>query len=457
MLDELRRNTVDSMPNFDDSLEEPTVLPSRFPNLFVNGGSGIAVGMSSNIPPHNLRETIDAIIHLTDHPSARIEDLLNFIKGPDFPTGGIIHDATSLLQTYKQGRGSIKLLGCVDSEIAKGDRRRLVITEVPFQVNKSKIVEDIANLMKEGEIEGISSIRDESSREGIRVTIELKSGSQPDLVKAQLFKLTQLHTSFSFINLVLVDGRPQILDLKQTLQTYIDHRITVIERRSKYDLQKAQERLNILQGYSIALENIDKIISIIRGSQDQEEARTHLGELHLESTQIDAILEMKLQQLTKLETDKILKESNEKRTEILQLQFVLSNRAKLLTVLKSELQQIKKNYGDARRTEIRLENVNFDVEQVIKDEQVLIFLSFDGYVKRVGTKSFSILERGAPGIPSMDLKEQDKVLKVFPPELHRPSDSSQIKEEHTHSKSTRSLKHQVRTRHTDRKSPATLR
>ena len=240
MLEELEKNPVDLMPNFDDSLQEPTVLPVKFPSLLVNGASGIAVGMSCSIPPHNMREVIDALVYLIDHPTAKIADLLGFIKGPDFPTGGIVYEATSLLQIYNQGRGSIRLLGRIEEEVAKGDRKRLVITEIPFQVNKSKIVEDIANLVKEGEIEGISNIRDESSREGIRVTIDLKSGSQPETVKGQLYKLTQLHTTFSYINLVLVDGRPQILDLKQTLQAFIDHRIKVIERRSTYDLQQAQ-------------------------------------------------------------------------------------------------------------------------------------------------------------------------------------------------------------------------
>ncbi|HMK83418.1 MAG TPA: DNA gyrase subunit A [Candidatus Bathyarchaeia archaeon] len=412
MLEELEKNAVDWMPNFDDSLQEPTVLPAKFPNLLVNGGSGIAVGMSSSIPPHNLREVMDALIFLTDHPSTKIEDLLKFVRGPDFPTGGIVYDATSLLQTYKQGRGTIKILARIEEEITKGDKKRLVITEFPFQVNKSKIVGDIANLVKEGEIEGISNIRDESSREGIRVTIDLKSGAQPDFVKGQLYKLTQLHTSFSFINLVLVNGRPQILDLKQALQAFIDHRINVIERRSKHDLQQAQERLNILEGYHIALGNIDKVISIIRNSQNPEEASKTLKELQLNDEQIDAILEMKLQQLTKLETNKVRGESDEKRSLILELQEVLSERSKLLTLLKTEFTKIKQDYGDARKTEIRLESVNFDVERVIKDEPTLILLTTEGYVKRVGAKSFQVLERGAAGIPSIDLKELDKVSRA---------------------------------------------
>ena len=412
MLEELEKNAVDWMPNFDDSLQEPTVLPAKFPNLLVNGGSGIAVGMSSSIPPHNLREVMDALIFLTDHPSTKIEDLLKFVRGPDFPTGGIVYDATSLLQTYKQGRGTIKILARIEEEITKGDKKRLVITEFPFQVNKSKIVGDIANLVKEGEIEGISNIRDESSREGIRVTIDLKSGAQPDFVKGQLYKLTQLHTSFSFINLVLVNGRPQILDLKQALQAFIDHRINVIERRSKHDLQQAQERLNVLEGYHIALENIDKVISIIRNSQNPEEASKTLKELQLNDEQIDAILEMKLQQLTKLETNKVRGESDEKRSLILELQEVLSERSKLLTLLKTEFTKIKQDYGDARKTEIRLESVNFDVERVIKDEPTLILLTTEGYVKRVGAKSFQVLERGAAGIPSIDLKELDKVSRA---------------------------------------------
>ena len=412
MLEELEKDSVDKMPNFDDSLQEPVVLPAKFPNLLVNGASGIAVGMSCSIPPHNLREVTDALVHLIDHPTAKIEVLLEFIKGPDFPTGGIVYDATSLLQIYKQGRGSIRLLGRIEKEVAKGDRKRLVITEIPFQVNKSKIVEEIANLIKEGEIQGISNVRDESNREGIRVTVDLKSGSQPEAVKAQLYKLTQLHTTFSYINLVLVDGRPQILDIKQTLQAFIDHRIKVIERCSTHDLQQAQARLKILEGYSIALKNIDKLIAIFRTSADPGEAVANLKELNLDEEQAAAILEMKLNQLTRLEAEKIQKESIEKRTEITRLQEVLGERLKLLAVLKDELLQLKKRYGDARRTEIRLESVNFNVEPVIQDEAVLVFLSTEGYVKRVASKSFQILERGDPGIPSIDLKEQDKMLKV---------------------------------------------
>ena len=413
MLVELDKDTVNWMPNYDDSLQEPAVLPARFPNLLVNGASGIAVGMSCSIPPHNLREVIDALVYLVDHPNAQVEDLLNYIKGPDFPTGGIIYDATSLLQIYKQGRGSVRILARLEEEVLKGDRKRLVITEVPFQVNKSKLVEDIANLVREDRLEGISNIRDESSREGMRVTLDLKAGFPTEVVKGQLYKQTQLHTSFSFINLVLLDGRPQILDLKQTLQAFIDHRVIVIERRSKHDLQKAQERLNVLDGYSTALKNIDRVITTIRSSEGPQEAAAKLKELNLNDAQIDAILQMRLQQLTRLEAGKIEKESNEKRQEIQRLQLVLGERAKLLEVLKSELVEIKESYGDDRRTEVRLESVNFDVERVIQDEQVLVFISVEGYVKRVPAKSFTVLGRGAKGILSMDVKEKDKVLKAL--------------------------------------------
>lgn len=413
MLVELDKDTVDWMPNYDDSLQEPAVLPARFPNLLVNGASGIAVGMSCSIPPHNLREVIDALVYLVDHPNAQVEDLLNYIKGPDFPTGGIIYDATSLLQIYKQGRGSVRILARIEEEVLKGDRKRLVITEVPFQVNKSKLVEDIANLVREDRLEGISNIRDESSREGMRVTLDLKAGFPTEVVKGQLYKQTQLHTSFSFINLVLLNGRPQILDLKQTLQAFIDHRVIVIERRSKHDLQKAQERLNVLDGYSTALKNIDRVITTIRSSEGPQEAAAKMKELNLNDAQIDAILQMRLQQLTRLEAGKIEKESNEKRQEIQRLQLVLGERVKLLEVLKSELVEIKESYGDDRRTEVRLESVNFDVERVIQDEQVLVFISVEGYVKRVPAKSFTVLGRGAKGILSMDVKEKDKVLKAL--------------------------------------------
>jgi len=413
MLVELEKNPVEWMTNFDDSLQEPVVLPAKFPNLLVNGASGIAVGMSCSIPPHNMKEVISALIRLIDHPNSKIEDLLEFIKGPDFPTGGIVYEATSLLQTYKQGRGSIKLLGHIDEEVAKGDRKRLVITEIPFQINKSKIVEEIANLIKEGEIEGISSVRDESSREGIRVTIELKSGSVPETVKGQLYKLTQLHTTFSYINLVLVEGKPQILDLKQMLQAFIDHRIKVIERRVTHDLQQAQTRLKVLEGYIIALNNIDKLISIFRNSTDPKEASANLKELNLDEQQSTAILEMKLHQLTRLEVNKIQKESQEKGSEIVTLQEVLRERPKLLSLLKEELVKIAKQYGDPRRTEIRAESINFDVEPVIQDERVLVLLSNEGYVKRVASKSFQLTERDTPGIASIDLKEQDKVLRAI--------------------------------------------
>jgi len=413
MLGELDEETVDWMPNFDDSLQEPTVLPSRFPNLLVNGASGIAVGMSCSIPPHNMSEVIDAITYLVDHSNAQVEDLLKFIKGPDFPTGGIIYDATSLLQAYNHGRGSIRILARIEEEILKGDRKRLVVTEVPFQVNKSKIVEDIANLVREDKLDGISNIKDESSREGIRVTIDLRPGYQPEVVKAQLYKMTQLHASFSYINLVLLDGRPQILNLKETLQAFIDYRIKVIERRSKFRLQKAQERLNVLDGYTIALKNIEKVIEIIRASDGPEQAAANLSSLNLNEKQVEAILQMRLQQLTRLESGKIKKESDEKRLEIHELQQMLGDRAKLLSVLKAELAEIRETYGDKRRTEVRLESVDFNVEQVVQDEQALVFLSREGYIKRVSSKSFTVLGRGAKGILSMDLKEQDKILKVL--------------------------------------------
>ncbi len=413
MLGELDEETVDWMPNFDDSLQEPTVLPSRFPNLLVNGASGIAVGMSCSIPPHNMSEVIDAITYLVDHSNAQVEDLLKFIKGPDFPTGGIIYDATSLLQAYNHGRGSIRILARIEEEILKGDRKRLVVTEVPFQVNKSKIVEDIANLVREDKLDGISNIKDESSREGIRVTIDLRPGYQPEVVKAQLYKMTQLHSSFSYINLVLLDGRPQILNLKETLQAFIDYRIKVIERRSKFRLQKAQERLNVLDGYTIALKNIEKVIEIIRASDGPEQAAANLTTLNLNEKQVEAILQMRLQQLTRLESGKIKKESDEKRLEIHELQQMLGDRAKLLSVLKAELAEIRETYGDKRRTEVRLESVDFNVEQVVQDEQALVFLSREGYIKRVSSKSFTVLGRGAKGILSMDLKEQDKILKVL--------------------------------------------
>lgn len=413
MLTELDLDTVDWMPNFDDSLKEPVVLPAKFPNLIVNGASGIAVGMSCNIPPHNLTEIVDALVYLTDHSGAQIDDLLNFIKGPDFPTGGIIYDAASLIQTYKQGRGSIRILARIDQENLKGDRKRLVISEMPFQVNKAKVVEDIANLVRDGELEGIAHIRDESSREGIRIAVDLKAGARPDIVKGQLYKLTQLHTTFNLINLVVVNGRPQILDLKETLQAFIDHRAEIIERRSKYQLQKAQERLNVLEGYTNAISNLPNIIEIIKNSENQQDAETKLSDLKFNSKQIEAILQMRLQQLTRLEVKQVAKEKDEKQETIQALKKILSDRTELLAVLKAELMQIKDTYGDKRRTEIHPESINLDITQEIQDEQAIVLLTQDGYIKRVNPRPFTVANRGSEGLPSIDLKEQDTIRKVL--------------------------------------------
>jgi len=413
MLQDIEKETVDFAPNFDDTLQEPTVLPALLPNLILNGSSGIAVGMSSNIPPHNLREVAAAITHLIDNPGCSIKDLLNYVKGPDFPTGGIVYDGEELAHAYETGRGILTVTSKMIEEERPGGKKRLMIKEIPFQVAKSKVVEDIAELARAGKIEGIWSLRDESGREGIEVVIDLKQTAVPALVRGQLLRHTQLQQSFGFINLVLVDGQPRIINLKETLQAYIDHRINIIERRSKFDLRKAEERGHILEGYLIALSNIDEIIKAIRECEMLEDARKALAAYNLSEKQIEAILQMRLQQLTRLERNKITTELGEKRKQIDALKALLADRSKILATIKDELNALAREFGDDRRTAVMQRPAELTLEETIPDLEVLVLLSKEGYIKRLRAESFGLQQRGGKGITAAEVKENDSLMLVL--------------------------------------------
>lgn len=412
MLADIEKQTVDFSPNFDDSLEEPTVLPTILPNLLVNGSSGIAVGMSCNIPPHNLREIVEALVFLIDNSQTTPEELAELVKGPDFPSGGVIYDRAAIRRAYETGRGILRVAGRVLEEERTGERKRLVISEIPYQVNKSKIVQDIANLAREGKIQGIAGVRDESSREGIRIVVELRPGAIPALVKSHLMRATQLDETFSFINLVLVNGQPKILNLKETLQAHIDHRVHVVERRTKFDLEKAKERAHVLEGYVKALDQMEKIIETIKKAESITQAREALGTYGLSEKQAEAILQMRLQQLTRLERRKISEELEEKTRQISSLSEILADRSKLLQVIKEQLTQLSSDYGDSRRTEITEAPIEIPKEEMIPQEDVIIPISAEGYLKRLPVTSITVQGRGGKGLTASEIKETDRIISL---------------------------------------------
>lgn len=413
MLADIEKDTVDFVPNYDGSMKEPIVLPSRLPNLLVNGSTGIAVGMATNIPPHNLREVVYALIHLIENPDASVEDLTNFIRGPDFPTGGYIVGKSGIESAYATGRGTITIRA--RSEIEEGRRgSRIVFTEIPYQVNKAKIVEDIAELVKEGRVDGISEIRDESDREGIRLVVELKQGVNPQVVLNQLHKQTQLETTYGIINLVLVDGQPKTLTLKETLEHYINYRAEVIERRTRFELDQAERRAHILAGILIALRNIDAVIALIRGSPSPSEARDLLMDrFGLSEEQAKAILDMRLQRLTGLEQEKISSEARELEATIARLKGILASRAKVLDIIKDELRELAESYGDDRRTEI-VESVEFvRPEDLIQEEEVAVIITNNGYIKRQPLSVYRMQRRGGKGSIGAETKSEDFVTDIF--------------------------------------------
>ncbi len=419
LLRDLDKETVDFGPNYDESLTEPLVLPARYPNLLVNGSAGIAVGMATNIPPHNLGEVIDATTMLIDNPDATIEDLMTKIPGPDFPTGGIIMGYDGIKSAYETGRGSITIRGKAHIEQTTTGRTRIIITEIPYQVNKSKLVTKIADLVREKKLTEISDLRDESDRKGMRVVIELKNNCIPQVVLNKLFKHTQLQQGFGVIMLSLVDGIPRTLNLKEMLYYYIEHQKDVIVRRTRYDLRKAEERAHILEGLIIALDNIDEVIRIIRASNDDTEARARLIErFGLSVIQTDAILEMRLRRLTGLERSKIQDELAELREKIAWLTRVLNEPELVLTIIKDELAEVRGKFADKRRTDISSAAKDLDVEDLIAEEDMVVTITKAGYIKRLPVATYRQQKRGGKGLQGVNLRDADFVEHLFIASTH---------------------------------------
>ena len=419
MVQDIDCNTVDFTMNYDDRLKEPTVLPSRFPNLLVNGSVGIAVGMATNIPPHNLREVIGAIDLLIDNPDAELDDIMEFIKGPDFPTGATIMGRSGIRAAYATGRGKVIIRS--DAEIEEhGNRQRIIVRSIPYMVNKARMIEGIAELVKDKRIEGISDIRDESSdRDGIRIVIELKRDANGQVILNQLYKFSQMQESFGIILLAIVNGEPKTLTLKQMLQHYIDFQCEVIERRTRFNLNKAKEREHILEGLKIALDYIDEVIKIIRASKSIPESRQALMErFGLDEVQANAIVEMRLGQLTGLEKDKILEELKALCERIAELEAILADRNKVLAILKEELDEIGKKYGDDRRTEIAAISGEMDIEDLIPVEPCVVTMTHYGYIKRMNPSEYRAQRRGGRGVSGMTRRDEDFAEEIFTCSTH---------------------------------------
>jgi len=416
MLNDIERDTVDFIPNYDGSHKEPQVLPAKLPNLLLNGTSGIAVGMATNIPPHNLRELADAINLLIENPEASIEDLMKFVKGPDFPTGGIIYDSKDILAAYATGRGGIVLRGKAEIEEEKGGGFRIVVSEIPFQVNKADLVEKIADLVKDKKIEGIKALRDESDKDGVRIVMELKKDSYPKKILNSLYKHTSLQTTFHLNMLALVDGiQPKVLTLKMILEEYIKHRQEVIRRRTLFDLNKAKDRAHILEGLMIALKHIDEVIKTIKASKDKEVAKVNLiKKFKLSERQAVAILEMRLQNLANLEQLKIENELTEKQKLIKELETILKSAVKIKSIVKDELKVLADKYGDERRTAVVVHGVGeFSMEDLVPNEETVVMMTRDGYIKRLEPDTFKVQARGGKGVMGLTTKEEDTVEFMF--------------------------------------------
>ena len=419
LLRDIDKETVDFVPNFDESLKEPAVLPSRYPNLLVNGSNGIAVGMATSIPPHNLGEVIDATVHLIDNEECSVDDLMKFVKGPDFPTSAIIMGKENIAEAYRTGRGKVKVRArAVIEELPKG-KQQIVVTEIPYQVNKAKLVERIAELVKDKKVEGISDLRDESNRNGMRIVIELKRDVNANIVLNNLYKHSQMEETFSVIMLALVNGQPKVLNLKQILYHYVQHQKDVVTRRTKFELNKAEARAHILEGSRIALDNIDAVISLIRASKTTQEAKSGLMEkFGLTDIQAQAILDMRLQRLTGLERDKIEAEYEELIKKINRLKEILANERLLLNVIKEEMLIIKENYADERRTEIRHAEGEIDMRDLIEDEEIAITLTHFGYIKRLPADTYKSQKRGGRGISALTTREEDFVKHLVSTTTH---------------------------------------
>lgn len=420
MLRDLDKNTCDFSPNFDDSLQEPTVMPSYFPNLLVNGATGIAVGMATNIPPHNINETINGVIAYIDEPEISTPDLMKHITAPDFPTGGIIYGYEGVRSAYETGRGKVVIRAKANIETHKNDRESIIITELPFQVNKSNLIEKIADLVRSGKITDISNLRDESDRDGMRVVIELKRDGQPEVVLNQLFKHTQMQVTFGVIMLALVRGIPKVLTLQEMIKYYVEHRMEVLVRRTKYELESAERRAHILEGYIIALDSIDEVIKTIRASKDAETARNNLmKKFKLSEIQAKAILDMRLQRLTGLERQKIENEFKEILKQIERLQGILDNEERRFTIIKTELLEVRDKFGDKRRTEIIHDPKEFSLEDIIAEEDVVVTISHSGFIKRIPVSGYRKQGRGGRGVTGAGTKDEDFIEHMFIASTHQ--------------------------------------
>ncbi|MFH1255201.1 MAG: DNA gyrase subunit A, partial [bacterium] len=416
MLFDIDKNTVVFVPTYDGSHQEPSVMPAKLPNLLLNGAMGIAVGMATNIPPHNLKEIINAIAHLIDNPEATVEDLMRFVKGPDFPTGGIIYSQKDILQAYATGKGGIVMRGAAEIVENKNGLFQIIISEIPYQVNKATLVEKIAELVKDKKIEGIKDLRDESDKDGVRVAIDLKKDAYPKKILNSLFKMTQLQETFHVNMLALVDGiQPKVLTLKMVLEEYIKHRIEVVKRRTQFDLDKARERAHILEGLMIALNNIDAVIKIIKASRDKETAKVNLmKKFKLSEAQTIAILDMKLSTLANLERLKIENELKEKRALIKELESILKSKIKINDIIKKEIEGLSEKFGDERRTKVMSHGVKeFSVEDLVPNEEAMVMMTRDGYIKRLTPDTFKVQGRGGKGVIGLTTKEEDMVEFMF--------------------------------------------
>ena len=419
MVRDLEKETVDFYPNFDETLMQPEVMPSRIPNLLVNGSSGIAVGMATNIPPHNLGEVIDGVVHMIDNPDCTVDDLMEFIKGPDFPTGGIILGKRGIYDAYHEGRGKIITRAKSEIEEMSAGRQRIVVTEIPYMVNKAKLIEKIAELVHEKRLEGISDIRDESDRSGMRIVIELKRDVNANVVLNYLYRHTQLQDTFGVIMLALVDGTPKVLSLKQCIKHYIDHQQDVITRRTQYDLDKALARSHILEGLLIALDNIDEVIALIKASADGATARAALMErFGLSEKQAQAILDMRLQRLTGLERDRLEAEYAELERLIAYYQDVLADERKILGIVKDEILEIKRKFADERRTEIAALEGEIDMLDLVQEEDMVVTMTHFGYVKRVSKSAYRAQKRGGKGVAAATTREEDYVEQMYVTNTH---------------------------------------
>ena len=420
MLRDIEKDTVDFTPNFDNTLEEPTVLPTRIPNLLVNGASGIAVGMATNMPPHNLSECIDASVALIDDRELTVEDLMQYIKAPDFPTGGIIYGFAGVKDAFETGRGRIVIRAKAEIEVdSSTGRETIVVSEIPYAVNKSELIKKIADLVEEKRLEGISNINDESDRAGMRIVIEVKRDANASIILNKLFKMTDLQSSFSVNNIALVNGRPQTLNLKQLLEAFVDHRHEVVIRRTRFDLAKAEERAHILEGLIIASDHIDEVVKLIRSSRTREEAKTRLMErFSLSEKQAQAIVDMRLGQLTGLDQDKLRNEYAEVEKMIAYYKEILADESVCMKVVKDELLEIKEKYGDERKTEIIYSSEEFNAEDFYADDEMIITISHMGYIKRTPLSEFRAQNRGGVGAKGSNTREEDFIEYIYPASMH---------------------------------------